>query len=146
MRRHRAALIDVQCHCPGGTDGGGGIIRPSPWLQTPAATPQLGKKMPPLPVLLATASIEHDSGAKGTMSAQGGAPGRYTPGVRFGFDPLETCDKAAQEHTRLLIHPGTCRQPGDTETGRDTSHANAAARQTQNQRSRLQSEQLSLLL
>ena len=54
---------------------GGGIIRPSPWLQTPAATPQLGKKMPPLPVLLATASIEHDSSAKGTTSAQGGGGG-----------------------------------------------------------------------
>ena len=76
----------------------------------------------------------------------GGAPGRYTPDVRFAFDPLETCDKAAQELTTLSIHPGTRRQPGDTETGRVASHANAAARQTQIQRSRLQSEQLSLLL
>ena len=59
----------------------GGIIRPSPWLLTSATTPQLRKKMPPLPVLLATASIEHDSGAKGTTRAQGvwGGKGPHTP-------------------------------------------------------------------
>ena len=39
------------------------------------------EKMPPLPVLLATASIEHDSGAKGTTRAQGrrGGEGPHTP-------------------------------------------------------------------
>ena len=83
MRRHRAALIDIQCNCPGGTDGGG-IIRPSPWLLTPAATPQLGEKMPPLQVLLSTASIKHDSGAKGTTreeerSGGGGATNTASP-------------------------------------------------------------------
>jgi hypothetical protein len=59
----------------------GGIIRPLPWLLTSAATQKLGEKMPTQPVLLATASIEHDNSAKGTKSAQGGGRGKrpHTP-------------------------------------------------------------------
>ena len=90
----------------------GGIIGPSPWQRTPAAPPQLGQSMPPLPLLLATASIEHDSGARGMTTRAGGGQGAARDATRRPSVDAWAINIASATPTQQQRGPNAIAVPG----------------------------------
>ena len=119
MRRHSTALLDVQCHCRGGMDGGGGIRR-----QIPAAASQLGPSTPQLP-------HHHSNGSDRTRQrCRGGGKGPPAPQRRCH---LSTHGPSTQPIPLLLSDSGNqtqSRRQGDNERGGGRGAACAATRLT----------------